>query len=150
MQTAEQVKRDLIWEERIRSGDSGDPYRPPDEDEPLAVDICNTTPHEQEAAEGESIAGNDPLQAAFGNGEVTADGGQDDDNALIGHDLRYTSAMVDPRLASLSYVSCNPSCKEVAYCLLMQTGYRRLRNENTYVEERSTSERQDEGDAACL
>lgn len=86
-----QVKRNLIRHKRIRRRNGRHPDRPQDEDEPLAVQVGDAAPEEQEAAERERVGRDDPLLPAFGHGEVVADGGEDDDDALHGEGLLLKS-----------------------------------------------------------
>ena len=87
MQAPEQVKRDLVRQERVHGHDDGDPDRAPDEDEALAVDVGNAAPQQEEAAEGEGVGREEPLETAVGDVEVAADGGQQDDDDLVGDGL---------------------------------------------------------------
>lgn len=87
MKPSEQVKRNLIRHKRIRRRYGRHPDGAEYEDEPFAVQIGDAAPEEQEAAESEGVGRDDPLLAAFGDGEVVADGGEDDDDALDGEGL---------------------------------------------------------------
>lgn len=88
MQATKQVKGHLVRHKGIGGGQNGDPDGAEDEDEALAIDICDAAPKEEEAAKGERVGRDDPLLAAVGDGEVAANGGEDDDNALDGEGLQ--------------------------------------------------------------
>lgn len=87
MQSSKKIKRNLIRHKRIHHRHRRHPDGAQDKDEALAVQVGDAAPEEQEAAEGERVGRDDPLLAAFGDGEVAADGGQDDDDALDGEGL---------------------------------------------------------------
>lgn len=87
MKPSKQVKRNLIRHKRIRRRHGRHPDRPQYKDEPLAVQVGDAAPEEHEAAESERVGRHDPLLAAFGDREVVADGGEDDDDALHGEGL---------------------------------------------------------------
>lgn len=87
MKPPKQVKRNLIRHKRIRRSNGRHPDGSQDKDEPLAVQVGDAAPEEHEAAKGERVGRDDPLLPAFGHGEVVADGGEDDDDALDGEGL---------------------------------------------------------------
>lgn len=87
MESPEQIKGNLVGEKGGGGNDGGDPDRTPYEDEALAVDIGDATPEQEEAAKGEGVGRDDPLEPAFRDGQGLANGGQNDDNALVGESL---------------------------------------------------------------
>lgn len=80
MQCSEQIESNLIGQKRVGCGNGCDPDRAPDEDETLAVDVCDAAPNKQEAAEGERVRGNNPLEPSFGDVESFTNSGKDNDD----------------------------------------------------------------------
>lgn len=87
LQSAEEVEGDLVAEEGGDEGGEDDPRGAEDEDDALAVEVGDAAPEEKKAAEGEGVGGDDPLLARAGDGEIAADGGEDDDDGLDGYCL---------------------------------------------------------------
>lgn len=97
MECPKDIKPNLIRHKRIRRRHRRHPNRPQDEDEPLPVQVRNPPPEQQEAAKGQRVRRDDPLLAAVGDGQVVADGGQDDDDALEGEGLQVLVSFLQSR-----------------------------------------------------
>lgn len=83
METPEEIKGNLVGQKGGRGNNGGDPDGAPYEDEALAVDVGDAAPEQEEAAEGEGVGRDDPLQPALGDGQGLTNGGQDDNDTLV-------------------------------------------------------------------
>lgn len=87
MKPPEQVKSNLVRQERVRGAHDRHPRRARREDEPLAEDVRDAAPQQQEASEDEGVGRHDPLQARGGDVQVAGNGGEEDDGCLDGEGL---------------------------------------------------------------
>lgn len=94
LKPSEQIKGSLIRHKRIRRRNTRHPQGTQDEDEPLAVDVGNATPKQEEAPKGKGIGRNDPLLTTFGDVETSSNGREDDDDALDVENLAKESLSV--------------------------------------------------------
>ena len=78
VQPPKQIKSNLIPQKRVRGAHRRHPRRPRREDEALPKDVGDAAPQQEEAAEGEGVGRDDPLQAGGGNVEVAGDDGEED------------------------------------------------------------------------
>lgn len=89
MERPKDIEPNLIGHKRIRRRHGRHPDGAQDEYQPLPVQVRDPAPEQQEAAKGQRVRRDDPLLPAVRDGEVVADGGQDDDDALEGEGLRH-------------------------------------------------------------
>lgn len=82
MESPEDVKGNLVGQERVGGSDDGDPDGACDEDHTLAVDVRDAAPEQEEAAKSERVGRDDPLKPTLGNGEFLAYGGKNNDDGL--------------------------------------------------------------------
>lgn len=94
LKAPEEIECYLIPQEGVRHHAHGNKCAAEDEYQALAEDVGDAAPQEQEAAEGDGVGGDDPLQPAVRDPQVFTYGGQGDNDGLDRKGLALVSIKI--------------------------------------------------------